>query len=245
MIVRGKYIADLPFKAGDGVPAPMGPMLRARHALLTALEASQGELQQLAENTHFTPEGRQAQMQAWFRANALTALKEARQSAQGAERQIAELRSQMMRASVDKGDLAAAMVRSEIRTWLRGLEPAKKVAMFAMGDLDPAVAEAILEAPAELSGVTMQQRARLEANLVEARNPAEVTQITQMEDLLAALASADDVAVEMLGKDAGLAKHEVAELLGAPTLAERHAARAAEFEHLHGDGADAEGGEAA
>ena len=67
------------------------------------------------------------------------------------------------------------------------MDPAKRVAMVTAPDLDPAVALAIAEAPAALSGVTPQQAERLATGALAALNPEETAKIAGIEEAAVAV----------------------------------------------------------
>lgn len=168
------------------------------------------------------------------------ALKAARAAFAEGQAQIAALQEKMVRSAVDKGDVAAAILRSEIRTWFRGMPDAKRNGMIAMG-LDSTIAAAVAEAPAELSGVSATQHQAVSENLVMALNPAEVAAIEEITEALASLASAEEAGRRVMVREAGVTESALSETLGEPTISDRIRQRLAD----NGVGADGEPAEEA
>jgi hypothetical protein len=196
----------------------MGP---AYSALMDLTDAGIARASELKGDPAYTPIGRRQQMAEWFKANAVPKVKAARNALAINEREIEATRAKMTGAAIDKTDVAGAMLRSEIRSWLRGMDPAKRNAMIVTGELPQTAAIAILEAPAELSGVSRQQHGKLQESVLEVAHPAEAARIRAMEEGAQALASMERAAVLNLIEATGLGRGEIDEMTGALPLSER------------------------
>lgn len=129
-------------------------------------------LDEIVTDANLSDQGKKAAARKFLEENAAGALKKAASAIQRAEVVKAKLRDEAAVSSIDKADLAGAVLRSEIRAWVRSLDEAKRAAMLTVHeDLDLTIAAAIQEAPAALSGVTQEQHERLCERAVLAYNP--------------------------------------------------------------------------
>jgi hypothetical protein len=196
----------------------MGP---ANAALTDVIDAGIAKADELKRDPAFTAIGRKQQLTSWFQATALPKLKAVRSALAAAEAEVETTRAKMTVAQIDKSDVAGALLRGEIRTWLRGMDPAKRSTMLVMGSLPQATSLAILEAPAELSGVSAKEHARLQATVLESAHPAETAKIRAIEEGAQALASVERAALMALTEATGVGRGEVDEMLGAQPLSAR------------------------
>lgn len=192
--------------------------------LVRTAEAASAKLDELAADPHLTIEGRRAGFVTWFKANAVAPLAKARDAFAAADAEIAATREKMVGAEIDRTDLAGALVRQEIRGWLRSLEPAARNARILTGLAKEEIA-AIIEAPAALTGVTADQKAKIEADHVTSRHPAETARIAAVDEAKTALATAERAAVlAITASGSGITTETVAQALGKPSLAAKLAA---------------------
>lgn len=180
-------------------------------------------LERLAGNKDYTQEGRRNRLRETFVRDVAPALKAGQAALLAAEHERTQIRERAEESMLtDRTDVAGAMLRSEIRTWLRGLEPGKRSAMLALpDDLSPDVALAIVEAPPELSGVPQGQREALRERAFTAQNPDAARTIAHIDAAAGALADMLAVVAAESGRITDLPPHQVAEAAGAPTLAQR------------------------
>lgn len=230
LIRGGHYVAPFPLrKAGDGLglscPPSLTRLLDAYRDLNSSAEGASARAGALKTDQNFTAQGRAAQMRDHFGQANLPALQKGRAAVAEARQKVAGLRAKMTAGSIDKTDAAGALMRQEIRTWLRNMPHAQRNAMLAMDDLHPVAALAIIEAPIpEMSGVTAKQREGMEARAIAALHPAEFAEVAELEAAIDAVSSAEDHATRTAVKECGLQDYEIGEALGDPTLTERIAA---------------------
>jgi signal transduction histidine kinase len=220
---HGRYVRPFDWPAAQKrFSTPLWPTMAAAYAAMnSATDAARERAESLSRDPNFTPTGRKSQMRAWLDAEGLAALKKGRAALAEAEREIEAARARMTGAAIDKSDVAGAMLRSEIRTWLRNMKPAERTARMTMGDLPREAVLAIIEAPAELSGVTVAQKDRLEATAVRALHPEEADLIATIEEAAEAVASAERAATLTVGETVGVGKGDVDEMLGGPSRMDR------------------------
>jgi hypothetical protein len=207
------------FPAG-GLPEPAASLGAGYAALVALADAVVEKSAAIQGDPNLSATGRKAALKAWFRQEAVPQLKRAGDAkAQVADR-LAALKASMSTSEIDKGDLAGALLRQEIRAWLRGMEPAQRAGLLAVAPADQ-IAAAILEAPAELSGVTPNQKAALQEDALARANPEQVLAIRIAEEAGEAVESAEQAAMATLRDAVGLTAAELDEALGSPTLVER------------------------
>jgi hypothetical protein len=115
-------------------------------------------------------------------------------------------RATLAKPKIDATDLAAAMLRQELRTYLRGLDLSER--MTALTDKpDPAMLAAALEAPAALSGLTAETRAHVEEAYVQANHARTLNAMDDREEALAVVGAAAQIAVMEVRSHGGIEPH--------------------------------------
>lgn len=98
-------------------------------------------------------------------------------------------RSGMKLPKPDSTDISAAMLRQEMRAYLRGLSHADR-AKVLMDNPDPAMVTAALEAPSALSGMTDEMRHAIEESHLAVHFAGQVAEINETEEALALVSAA-------------------------------------------------------
>lgn len=127
---------------------------------------------------------------------------------------ITTKRASLAPAKPDPTDLAGALMRQELRAYFRALEPSTRTAAIIAGNVDPQMAQAILEAPAFLSGTTDEQRKRLVETAALAAHPDAALEMGEVEEAIEVASNAFRAAVKTVEETTGLPKSEVDALLG-------------------------------
>ncbi|CCE97206.1 conserved hypothetical protein [Sinorhizobium fredii HH103] len=102
----------------------------------------------------------------------------------------------------DKSDVAGALLRQELRTYLRGLSLGQRAALLLQNP-DPATIAAVFEAPNHLSGIDDKLRTELEAAIVAASHPQKLAQIQDERDCIQIAQIAINHAVDEIRKATG------------------------------------------
>lgn len=191
--------------------APLGGAYSHLNSFADALVA---KAQEIESDKRLSPVGKRDALHGFVNGLGMEALKKAAAAFQHASDEIDRIKERAKVAPVDKTDAAGAILRSETRTWLRSLDPAERTALLHAPDLEPAIALAITEAPAQLSGVLPQQKNSLIQRAMAATHPEEVKQIDEISTAAIELQSAMSVAVRLIDKKTGYPKHELAVQLG-------------------------------
>lgn len=202
----------------------------AFNGLNTASDLSQSKLESLSGSNQYTQTGIQSQMRDWLNSHGMPALKAGKDAIVQAQKEADDIRAKMTRSPIDKTDVAGAIMRMEIRQWLRDMNIAKRTAMLADPALNATVALAITEGPHELSGVTREQKERLTDLSIEALHPQEAEQLEVIDEAIVAIADAMRNATMTLQTSTGVTGYEIEEAMGGLSLSDRIVSR------LKGDG---------
>ncbi|MFT3792039.1 MAG: hypothetical protein QM741_13395 [Rudaea sp.] len=207
---------------GAGSPA-LANLAAAYRGTMAEVGTLTAKLESLHGSQDYTQVGRRNLMRDLFATKVVPVLKSATAAIQAADDEIAAIRARPTNSTgPDKADLAAAMVRAEIRSHLRGMDTTARIAMLSRPDaLDPQTAQAILEAPSSLTGVSDNQREVLRERAFAASNPGAQKEIDLLHEAIGAVSTAARAAALEGQKHGEFAEHEVAELLGSPTLRQK------------------------
>jgi len=102
----------------------------------------------------------------------------------------------------DKGDVAGALLRQELRAYLRGMSPGDRAGLL-LRDPDSATIAAVFEAPNYLSGVDDRLRSELEALIVAAAHPEKLQAIEDERECITLANMAVNHAVDTIQKSTG------------------------------------------
>jgi hypothetical protein len=211
-------IATIAFDFSTHPGASFQRLAKAVDGLEGCVIVAEMDFRQIRENPELTPLGRRARFAEYIRESGAIAYGETREALRLARDRITELRGKMRGSAVDKTDLAGALLRQEIRGWLRSLDDAKRTAIVrSMEPIDPDIALAIAESPAVLSGVTPEQKQSLLDASIAANHPREAHQIDDLERAVEAVESHVRYATKKFERLAEISESELGELVGEPT----------------------------
>lgn len=198
-----------------GVRDPYASMWGAAAKLSDAKAAAIAKGAEIDKSAHFTPAGRVAAKRAYLEANVAPFVRGAFDAIDKANAEITRIRSSMSPVVIDKSDFAGALRRQELRAWLRGLPDRDRNRILALPELvDPDIAIAITEQPAQLSGVTEGQRTRLADRAIASRYPSEITTVSTIGDGAESLEHTVGTTINEIGGAFGFSSHEIAEPVG-------------------------------
>lgn len=145
---------------------------------------------EVAGDGRYSAEGKRAQL-AEVRTKSERLMQEARGPIDSAAKGVERLRAQIKPAPIDRTDAVAEMRRAELRTYMRSLKDTERMAKLLSPQPDPAILDAVLDAPAALSGVSDEHFALArEAREKQLYGP----QLRAIEALQAVVAEADAAA---------------------------------------------------
>jgi hypothetical protein len=153
-----------------------------------------------------TPDGVRDDLLKFVLADAVPALHTGRQTIAKARSEVAERKSKLKVKGPDPSDVAGAFRRMEIRTLLRDMKPDAQVDYFRrQGDNLPAeIAEAILELPPELAGVSQRRHDMLTERALEAQFGGLLSEIRDIEEAIAAAESSIEAARDEIRIEIGI-----------------------------------------
>jgi hypothetical protein len=157
---------------------------RAYTAALNSLDELESYRAKSAASGKFTETGLQEDAKRFAASTLAPVLHRGRLEIAAAKKEAAERRAKLKLQPVDKTDLVGCMRRQEMRAWLRSLPDQQRRDYIAshLEHLDPEMALAVIEAPAELSGVLGSDRGVLiDAALSAQHGPDAINEIVTLE----------------------------------------------------------------
>jgi hypothetical protein len=150
-----------------------------------------------------------------------------------AKKEVADRRAALKPAAIDKTDFAGALLRAEMRDWLRSKPTQKERDEFIRDNLeklDPEMARAFTELPAEVSGISPIQREMLAERALEAAHPGELEEIKELERAVQLADAAVNLGRDEIVREAEVSREDFDQ------LAEPFEAKARPFPWLKKDG---------
>lgn len=207
-------------------PQPNTTLARLQAAYLTGLsivDRAEEYTATTAKDARLTPKGRRDAVMRSVLHNLIPDAHNTRQTIKNARAEVLERKSKLTVDGPDKSDIAAAFRRQEIRDLIREMKSADLPRFLARADLATEIAVAVLEMPAEFSGVPRDQHERLRQRVLTERFGPELAELAQIELAIAAAESTVEIGRDELRLEiGGLSVHEF-NALAAPIEA-KHAA---------------------
>ena len=131
-----------------------------------------------------------------------------------AKREAADLRSKIALQPVDKTDLVSAMLRAEMRDYLRSKTQSERDAFIRenANTLDPEMARAFTEVPPEISGISTVQREALLEKALEAQHPGALQEVQELERAIELAEKAVNLGRDEIIREAETDSHHFNEL---------------------------------
>jgi hypothetical protein len=207
---------------------PNTTIARLEHAYITGLDAVdqiEARTRSSAASGKLTEDGVKDDALKFAMSNLIPNLHRARTTIKKAKAEVAERKSKLKVEGPDKSDVAAAFRRMEIRTFIREMKDDEQTQFFAAyGDKLPVeVATAILEIPPEFSGVPKSRHDLMMTRALEAQHGAEIAEIADLEEAIAAGESAVETGRDEVRLEAGVLDQHKFNELAAPIEAEHDA----------------------
>jgi hypothetical protein len=148
-----------------------GKQERSHIDAIALIEAISLKANEVKKSRDLTDSGKRKALRDWVKSTVVPKLKAIESTRQSANNYGANKRAGLTVQPGDRTDVVAALLRQELRAYLRASPIAERAALLAMPEVDPNIAIAVMEAPIELSGVSADQRQRMEQRAVLAANP--------------------------------------------------------------------------
>lgn len=211
MMINGKYVGDWAW--AERKESAFQSLRTAYDDALNVAKSALSKHDELKQSKELTPSGVKAEAQRWMARGGAGGLVAAKIRIANVRQEVETRRANLQKQGPDKTDVAGALMRQEIRTHLRSLDAAARVAMLQSDNVAPEVALAVIEAPSVLSGVSDNLRNGLINQSMEALNPGEVEILAELESALEAAQNAVRAANHEVKSATGLADYEVDKLL--------------------------------
>lgn len=174
-------------------PKPGSTMYRLKDAYLQALasvDAIDGKREEILRSGQFTESGVKSRMLDLVKKEVPTFAR-GRKLLAAAKREAAALRAELKLSPPDPADIRGEMIRAELRAVIRGMNAEERGKLLANPDgIDPAIAAAIVHAPALASGVDETKRERLQTAALRAQAGDRLDQLDQLETAIEVAQSA-------------------------------------------------------
>jgi hypothetical protein len=167
----------------DDVPR-LKPVRAALELVLNAQDTVREKHTTLAKNQHLSPLGRLDDVRSFVSKSTAPAIHRGRKTASTAREELAKQKARLQPAAPDPSNVSAAVLRSEMRTHLRGLSTSARAALLLTENPDPTLVQAVLEAPGFSSGVSDDIRERMLEIVINRDHPNELAAIAQVEEAL-------------------------------------------------------------
>lgn len=206
---------------------PFGPLEGTLLKLADTTRAALAKAQEIDRSPSFTAAGRREAKRAYAATVIAPMIKAAVAQLDAADEESARIRAKMTGPAIDRSDQYSAGLRREAREFLRSLPDGQRTAMLLIPDqLDPLYASAIMEAPAEWSGVSHEQKLRVQNFAIGARYPEEARTAALISEAAETFDYFVQDAMKVVSK--ALDVHDLAEMAELrPTLSETIATRIA------------------
>lgn len=144
----------------------------------------QAERAKAATDPNLTAAGQAEATRKFLAGDTAANLLHAKRSAEAMRKQINAWWASLQPPAPDKSDMAAAVLRSEMRAMLREMPNGSRIKMLLSDDVDPRILQAVLEAPDAMSAITGDLREKIVARSIERDHPDDVRAIKEAEDAL-------------------------------------------------------------
>ena len=192
---------------GDGEPSSTKEKLRRAYlGALDAVDAVEARKADALKSGKFTPAGAADDALQFALSELVPAFKQGRNTIDAAKREAKSLRDEIRLQSPDKSDVVGAMRRREMREFLRGMPAKERNAYVSQRreSMDPDLALAIVEMPAEFSGVIESDRNDLLDRALEAQHGENMTQLKKLESAIEIAESAVETGRDEVRLETGL-----------------------------------------
>jgi hypothetical protein len=188
------------------------PLLSDLKATLEAAEAFVAKASAVKIDKHLSPEGRAAKTEKLIRST-LRDLRDLVQPVDAKRAELATIVSKIRPTSFDGTDVAAALLRGEMRAHLRNMSIGDKAALLMGDKADPSWVDAALEGPAVLSLVDAGMYEQVREQRLETLFAAESAQAEALGDEIAEADAILTLAKQDIATASGLQPYEFTKLV--------------------------------
>lgn len=175
---------------------------RAFNTSLAAVEALMGKTAEMRATGKFSEQGLRDEIRNAAMADTVPALKRASEAVERVRQDLAGQKARLAIPAPDVTNAAQAIVRSEMRQWLRTLPQSQAVQMLLSDTVDDRMLQAAFEAPPIMSGLTDEMRDTVQKRVVERKFGPELARVGALEEAVDVAQSAVGVALYQLRQEA-------------------------------------------
>ncbi|MBR1156581.1 hypothetical protein [Bradyrhizobium sp. JYMT SZCCT0428] len=181
---------------------------------LSSVDAIEARKAEAARSGKFTPDGLKADALQFAAQQLSPVFHRGKHQIAAAKREAAELRSLIKLQPADRTDLVAAMLRAEMRDFLRSKPQAARDAFIAenLETIEPEMALAFSEVPPQISGISTVQRDALIERAMEAQHGEVLREVKELEAALVLAERAVELGREEIIKEVGTDPQQFNEL---------------------------------
>ena len=129
-------------------------------------ERFQARLGEIKADSRYTAEGRKSEARELLSGGIGEHLNQLKATVENEAGVLAAHRAQLVLPPIDKTDVLGEIQRAEVRTWLRSLPESERLTA-ALSTEDKSIRDAIINAPAPLSGLNADIYNKVKANAIE------------------------------------------------------------------------------
>lgn len=156
---------------------------------LSFMGATRAKREELAKRGTLTEKGIADELRAFADKGMTPTLRQARERIESAKAVMHSKRVALAKPKVDPTDVAAAILRQDMRAHLRAMGSGVALGTLLGDKTSPDMLAAVLEAPPELSGLNANQMEQITATYLERAFPNEVAEMRTADEGLALLSS--------------------------------------------------------
>jgi hypothetical protein len=172
-------------------------------AATAAIEQIAAKRIEIGENKNLSDAGKAGEVRD-FAQSLAPAVARARGAVVGAKRAIARQREALVPGVKDRNDVSAAMLRTEMRSFLRNMRPAEAIAFATSEVADATLFEAIFEVPLALSNLNDIARDRILQVYLDRNAGAQLADIAEQTEAVSLLETAVNAASVKFADAAGV-----------------------------------------
>lgn len=187
---------------------------RAEGALNGALHAVNGlcaKNDALKSSGRYSPQGLRDEIRMFAQKETVPELRRAAHAVEVSQTEIRNKRASLVLPKSDPNDISGAILRGEMRNWLRTLPQAEAVRFLTDDNVDDRLLTAALEVPPAIVGLTDQVRGHIEAHLLNQRHSAELDRLQEFEEVIGVANAAIGVSLYQLRRETDFGENETAQ----------------------------------
>lgn len=183
MMINGRYVGQWKWQHKSS-EASYAKLSKAYQDAVVVVEGVGNHKASLEQSGQLTASGIKAEMRKYLEGDKGKNLAKAKIAISHLKVDIEKRSAAISLHGPDKTDVVGALLRQEIRAYVRNMDIAKRTALLTSDDLAPEIALAVIEAPAELSGASNGVRELLANKALEALHPKEFRDLSELDEAI-------------------------------------------------------------